>query len=77
MEGDELQPHARSRLDSGLHKLVVSPHDADDSGGMEWNEWLDAYGRLDKAAALSGRKDTTKRDVITSVVRHCLLAELT
>ena len=66
VEGDELLPHAQARLSSGLHKLVVSKHDADDSGAMEWEEWQQAYGRLDKAEGLSGRH---KRDSITSVVR--------
>jgi hypothetical protein len=69
VEGDELLPHAQARLASGLHKLVVSNHDADDSGAMEWEEWLQAYGRLDQAAGLSGRH---KRDEIVSVVRNFL-----
>lgn len=64
VEGDELLPHAQARLSSGLHKLVVSKHDADDSGAMEWEEWQQAYGRLDKAEGLSGLH---KRDSITSV----------
>jgi hypothetical protein len=33
---------------------------------MEWEEWQQAYGRLDKAEGLSGLH---KRDSITSVVR--------
>ena len=69
VEGDELLPHAQARLASGLHKLVVSKHDADDSGAMEWEEWLQAYGRLDQAAGLSGHH---KRDTIVSVVRNFL-----
>lgn len=70
MEGDELQPMARARLEASVQKLIVSPHDSDGNDVMEWEEWLVAYGRLDKAAALSGRKKTDKRDIIISVVRN-------